>query len=193
MALEYALERFPLEGRLRDRTKVVVRPMRRTDCTALHKFFCAVPEPERLFIERPITNKTLFEQWCGKIDLHRNFTLLMLDKRKIIGWINMHMPQGGWMRHIGHLTLLTHPNYRGRDVSLILVEEMIAVARHLSLWKLKAELNGERKTAIRSLQHLGFEELFCLSDYVIDMTRQSHDYLLMGIDIKTDEEYAGMF
>lgn len=193
MALEYALERFPMEGRLRDRTKVVVRPIRRTDSTALHRFFCAVPEPERLFIERPITNKTLFEKWCKQIDLQRDFNLLMLDKRKVIGWINMHMPQGGWMRHIGHLTLLTHPNYRGRDVSLILLEEIISAARHLGLWKLKAELNGERKTAIRSLQHLGFEELFCLPDYVIDMTRQSHDYLMMGMDIKTDEEYAGMF
>ena len=193
MALEYALERFPLEARLRDKVKVTVRPLKRTDAAALHKFFCVAPEPERLFLEKPVTSKAQFEQWCRSIDLERNFTLLMLDKRKVIGWINMRMPQGGWMRHIGHLRFLTHPNYRGRDVSLILVEEIMAVARYLRLWRLEAELNGERKTAIRSLQHLGFEELFCLPDYVIDMTRQSHDYVLMGIDIKTDEEYAGMF
>lgn len=192
MALVYAMERFPLAAQLRDKTKVTVRPIRRGDCAALQKFFCTVPEPERLFVERPVTNKVLFEKWCKTIDLERDFTLLMLDKRKVIGWINMHMPQGGWMRHIGHLRLLTHPNYRGRDVSLILVEEIIAVARYLRLWKLEAELNGERKMAIRSLQHLGFEELFCLPDYVIDMTRQPHDYLLMGMDLKTDEEYAGM-
>ncbi|MCU0772576.1 MAG: GNAT family N-acetyltransferase [Verrucomicrobia bacterium] len=193
MALEDALERFPLEAQLRDGTKVMVRPIRRTDCASLHKFFCVVPEPERLFIERPVTNKGLFEKWCSQIDLERDFNLLMFDKRKVIGWINLHVPQGGWMRHIGHLTLLTHPHYRGRDVSLILGEEIITVAQHLGLWKLKAELNGERKIAIRSLQHLGFEELFCLPDYVIDMTRQPHDYMMLGLDIKTDEEYAGMF
>ncbi len=193
MALEDALERFPLETQLRDRTKVTVRPVRRTDCSALHKFFCAVPEPERLFIEQPVTNKGLFKNWCRKIDLERDFNLLMFDNRSVIGWINMHIPQGGWMRHIGHLTLLTHPHYRGRDVSLILVEEIIAAAQHLGLWKLRAELNGERKIAIRSFQHLGFEELFCLPDYVIDMTRQPHDYLMLGMDIRTDEEYAGMF
>lgn len=192
MSLEFALEKFPLTARLRDRTTVTVRPIRRTDCAALQKFFYAVPEPERLFIERPVTDKAIFEKWCKKRDLERDMSLLMLDKRKIIGWLHMRIPQGGWKRHIGHLTLLTHPNYRGRDVSLILLEEIISIARFLGVWKLEAELNGERKTAIRSLQHLGFEELFCLPDYVIDMTRQSHDYLLMGIDLKTDEEYAGL-
>jgi L-amino acid N-acyltransferase YncA len=192
MALQEALEKFPLEARLRDRTRVVVRPLRKTDCGGLHRFFSAVPEHERLFVERPITNRCLFEKWCKKIDPERDFTLVMLDKRKVIGWINMHIHQGGWMRHIGHVTLLTHPNYHGRDVSLILVEEIVTAARHLGLWKLEAELNGERKIAMRSLQHLGFEELFCLPDYVIDMTRQSHDYVLMGVDIKTDEEFAGM-
>lgn len=192
MALQEALERFPLEARLRDKTRVVVRPIRKTDAAGLHRFFSAVPDHERLFVERPITSRKLFDQWCKKIDLERDFTLLMMEKRKVIGWINMHMPQGGWMRHIGHLTLLTHPNYHGRDVSLTLVEAAMSAAQHLGLWKLEAELNGERKIAIRSLQHLGFEELFCLPDYVIDMTRQSHDYVVMGMDIRTDEEYAGM-
>jgi GNAT superfamily N-acetyltransferase len=192
MALEYALERFPVETQLRDRTKVVIRPLRRTDGTALQKFFFAVPEPERLFIERPIMDKAIFDTWCRERDLQRDFTLLMIDKKRIIGWINMHMPQGGWMRHIGHITLLTHPEYRGRDVSMMLVQEIIHAGRHLGLWKLEAELNGERKIAIRSLQQLGFEQLFCLPDYVIDMSRQKHDYVLMGRNLKTDEEYAGL-
>jgi len=192
MALEYALERFPVETQLRDRTRVMVRPLRRTDGTMLQKFFFAVPEPERLFIEQPIMDKSLFEQWCKERDLQRDFSLLMFDKKKIIGWINMHMPQGGWMRHIGHITFLTHPEYRGRDASIVLLKEIINAGRHLGLWRLEAELNGDRKIALRSLQHLGFEELFRLPDYVIDMTRQPHDYLMMGRNLRTDEEYAGL-
>ena len=31
-----------------------------------------------------------------------------------------------------------------------------------------------------------------LEDYVQDMQAIQHDYVLMGMDLKTDEEYAGM-
>jgi len=190
MSLEYALEKFPIKSRLRDGTEVVVRPLSKRDAAALQKFFYAVPEPERLFIERPVTEKKFFENACKKLDFERNLTLVMTHGSKIIGWINLLQRQGGWRRHIGRLTLLTHPNYRGRDVSRLLLEEIVTAARYLGLWKLEAELNGERKIALNSLETLGFRKLLHLEDYVIDMTRQTHDFVLMGLEIKTDEEYT---
>ena len=39
---------------------------------------------------------------------------------------------------------------------------------------------------------LGFLPLYRLPDYVKDMEAVTHDYILMGLDLKTDEEYAGM-
>jgi hypothetical protein len=39
---------------------------------------------------------------------------------------------------------------------------------------------------------LGFSNLVRLEDYVKDMQAITHDYILMGLDLKTDEEYAGM-
>ena len=190
MSLEYVLEKFPVKARLKEGTEVVIRPLSKRDATALQKFFYAVPEPERLFIERPITEKKYFVDACTKLDFNRNFTLVMWHGSKMIGWINLHQRMGGWRRHIGRITLLTHPNYRGRDVSRLLLEEIVTGSRYLGLWKLEAELNGERSIAIRSLEVLGFRTLYCLPEYVIDMTRQTHDFLLMGLDLKTDEEYA---
>ena len=78
-------------------------------------------------------------------------------------------------------------------MSLILLEAILNAARHLGLWRLEAELNGERKDAVRSLQSLGFEELYCLPGYIIDMDQDTHDYVVMGMEIKTAEEYAGAF
>ncbi len=39
---------------------------------------------------------------------------------------------------------------------------------------------------------LGFSNLVRLEDYVKDMQAISHDYILMGVNLKVDEEYAGV-
>ena len=192
MLLVDALEKYPLEIELRDGTPVIVRPLHRRDDVKLQKFFLAVPEEERLFIKQPITDRTLFRQWCRQPDFERNLPLLMLHGKRVIGEATLHQRGGGWKRHIGLITLLTHPEYRGRDVSKVLVTELIYIARHCGLRRLEAEVNGERKIALQVLAQLGFNELMRLDDYVFDMKAVTHDYVLMGRSLKQEEEYAGI-
>jgi GNAT superfamily N-acetyltransferase len=161
MLLIDLLDKYPLELKLRDGTPVLVRPLARRDDVRLQKFFQIVPEEERLFIKQPITDRTLFRQWCRQADFERNLPL-------------------------------THPEYRGRDVSKVLVTELIEIARHCGLRRLEAEVNGERKIALQVLARLGFNELMHLEDYVLDMKAITHDYVLLGKNLKVDEEYAGL-
>lgn len=192
MILDYALEKFPLEVKLRDGTECVLRPLGKRDAARLHKFFLAVPEEERLFIKQPVSDRALFQEWCREADFERNLPLLMLHGEKIIGEATLHQRLGGWKRHIGLVTVLTHPQYRGRDVAKILVAELVEVARSLGLRRLEAELNGERKVAINALEQLGFSQLLCLPQHVLDMNTVPHDYVFMGADLHVDEEYAGV-
>ncbi len=92
---------------------------------------------------------------------------------------------------MGSITLLTYPEYRGRDVSKILVLELIELARSCGLRRLEAEINGERKIALNVLSRLGFHKVLDLPDYVLDMKVITHDYLLLGMNLKVEEEFAG--
>jgi len=73
-----------------------------------------------------------------------------------------------------------------------LVSEMVDVARHLGLERVEAEFIGEQETAMHMFAMLGFSNLMRLDDYVKDMQAIKHDYVLMGLNLKTDEEYTGM-
>ena len=188
---ERILKRFPMSAKLRDGTPVVVRPLGKRDETRLRKFLLTIPEEERLFIKQPISDPTTVQQWCRHPDYEHNLPLLMLRGREIIGEATLHRRMGGWKRHIGLVTLLTHPQHRNRDVSKILVSELVDIARHSGLRRLEAELNGERKIALQILAQLGFSKLMNLEDYVLDMTAVTHDYVLLGINLKVSEEYAG--
>ncbi|HTV61718.1 MAG TPA: GNAT family N-acetyltransferase [Verrucomicrobiae bacterium] len=190
--LENAIEKFPVSYTLRDGTPVTVRPLGKRDESKYHKFFLAVPEEERLFIKKPIFDRALFHSWCRNQDFDRDLPLLMFHGQKIIGEATLHQRLGGWKRHIGLVTVLTHPDYRGRDVSKILVAELIEIARNCGLRRLEAEVNGERKIALSVLAQLGFNKLMHLPDYVLDMKAVPHDYVQLGMELKVDDEYAGV-
>lgn len=192
MLLDQALERFPLTFKLRDGTPAVVRPVGKRDAARLHKFLLTVPEEERLFIKQSLADRTTVKAWCRDQDFERNLPLLMLHGQKIIGEATLHQRLGGWKRHIGLITLLTHPDYRGRDVSKILVSEIIEIARSCGLRRLEAEVNGERKIALDVLSRIGFNKLLDLPDYVLDMKAVTHDYVLLGIALKVEDEFAGV-
>lgn len=192
MSLEYEIQKFPKKITLKDGLRVTLRPLRRADETTFHEFFLAVPEQERMFIKHRVTEPEVIRAWCRNIDLGRNFPLLAVSDGKILGVATLHQQLGGWKRHIGRVSVLVHPQYRGRGLARTLVNEIVDLASYLGLEKVEAEFIGGQETAIKMFAMLGFSNLLRLEDYVKDMQAISHDYVLMGLNLKTDEEYAGM-
>ena len=157
-----------------------------------HEFFLAVPPAERMFIKHRVTEPEVIREWCQNIDLGRNLPLLALMDGKIVGAATLHQQLGGWKRHIGRVSVLVLPQYRGRGLARALVKEIVELARSLSLERVEAEFIGDQDAAIKMFALLGFSNLVRLESYVKDMQAISHDYILMGLDLKIDEEYAGV-
>jgi GNAT superfamily N-acetyltransferase len=192
MSIEFELQKYPKDITLKDGSQCRLRPLRRDDEKGFHQFFLAVPAPERMFIKHRVTEPDVIREWCQNIDLGRNLPLLALMDRKIVGAATLHQQLGGWKRHIGRVSVLVLPQYRGRGLARALIGEIVALARGLGLEKVEAEFIGNQEAAIKMFALLGFSNLVRLEDYVKDMQAISHDYILMGLDLKTDEEYAGM-
>lgn len=192
MALEFELQKYPKEIRLKDGSKCQLRPLRKEDEKAFCGFFSAVPEAERMFIKHRVTEPKVIRDWCRNIDLGRNLPLLAVIDGKIAADATLHQQLGGWKRHIGRVSVLVLPQYRGRGLARALVSEIVSIARNLSLERVEAEFIGDQAGAIKMFALLGFSNLLRLENYVKDMQAISHDYVLMGLDLKTDEEYAGM-
>ena len=142
-----------------------------------------------LFKDRVIDPKVI-RAWCKKIDYGRILPLLAVHGRKIIADASLHQTLGGWKRHIGRISVVVRPEYRGQKLAHVLVRELIDLASEAGLEKLEAEFMGEQKAARHVFTELGFTELLNLRDHVKDMQAITHDYVLMGRDIVTDEEYA---
>jgi acetyltransferase len=192
MDLDTILEYYPKKLSLKGDFKCQLRPLKPEDEQALHQFMLRAPETERLFIKHRVTDSEVIHNWCQNIDYSRNLPLLAWADDRVIADATLHQQCGGWKRHIGRISVLVDPEYRGRGVARSMVSELIEVAPHIGLEKIEAEFIGNQEKAIQMFAVLGFTNLLRLPDYVKDMQAISHDYVLMGLDLTTDEEYAGM-
>jgi GNAT superfamily N-acetyltransferase len=190
--IELELQKLPKNIKLKDGKKAVLRPLLPTDEKEFHQLFQGIPERERMFIKHRVQDIKVIRDWCKNIDYGRNLPLLGVIDKKIVGAATLHQQLGGWKRHIGRVSVLVHPEYRGRGLARALISEILDIARHASLERVEAEFIGEQNAAVKMFAMLGFNQLLCLEDYVKDMQAVTHDYILMGLDLRTDEEYAGV-
>jgi len=192
MSVELELQKFPKTVNLKGGFSCELRPLRRTDETKLHEFFQALPEKERMFIKHRVNDPSVIREWCENINYVRNLPILGFAEGKLIADATLHQVQAGWKRHVGRVSVLVLPEYRGRGLARALIQEIVDVARNTGLEHVEAEFMGEQEAAVRMFAMMGFSNLLTLEDYVKDMQAIKHDYVLMGLQLKTDEEYAGM-
>jgi GNAT superfamily N-acetyltransferase len=191
-SIELELQKFPKHIHLKDGKKAVLRQLKADDEKEFHQLFLDIPEHERMFIKHRVQDLKVIHDWCKNIDVGRNLPLLGVIDHKIVGVATLHQQLGGWKRHIGRVSVLVHPQFRGRGLATTLVEETLDIARRASLERVEAEFIGEQAAAVKMFAMLGFNQLVRLEAYVKDMQAISHDYVLMGLDLRTDEEYAGV-
>lgn len=189
--IDDALERYPLMQVLDDGTACTIRPLMAEDEGAFVVFLNAAPEIERLFIKQRIGTGRFRKQWCRDLDYDKAVTLIAIAHERIIGMITLQQREGGWKRHIGRVHSLTHTEYRDVGVSGMLIHEMIEVALHGGLTRLEAEFNGERGSAIHCFEREGFSELLRMKNYLRSMSGTTHDWVLLGMEIRTRAEFAG--
>ncbi len=192
MSLELELQKFPKKIALKDGLQCNLRPLKKDDEKKFHEFFLSIPEEERMFIKHRVTQIEVIRDWCQNIDLGRNLPLLAVADGKIVGDATLHQQLGGWKRHIGRVSVLVQPKYRGRGLARAMITEIVHIARNLGLERVEAEFIGEQEAAIKMFAILGFSNLARFDDYVKDMQAISHDYVLMGVNLKVDEDYAGV-
>ena len=192
MSFELALKEIEPTFITDDGIEMQIRPLEAGDEKALLGFFKNLPEPEVMFFKRRVRDPEVIKQWCENIDLYARLPLLALHEGKVIAVASLLQNNGGWKRHIGRISQSILPKYRQKGIAGKLVQELVDVARMAGLQKVETEFIDKQEGGQKLFALLGFTHLMRLEDYVQDMQAIQHDYVLMGMNLKTDEEYAGM-
>jgi len=189
--LELVLEeRYPKQLKLKDGTRVIVRPMIAEDESALIQFFKTIPTEDISHLRDNIKNPDVIHTWTSNLDYDVTLPLIAEINGKIIGDCTLHQNRGGWTSHIGTVRVVIHPDHRGKGLATILVGEMVQVAIDSGIQKLEGQFMAEQKGPMTVFEKLGFVKIATLPQHVKDLKGEIHDLLIFVYDLRAEEHYA---
>ncbi|GLI36484.1 GNAT family N-acetyltransferase [Desulforhabdus amnigena] len=173
------------EGILKDGTKITLRFMVREDEEALYNFFQTIPEDLLIFIRHNVKDRNVIHDWAMRLNYDRALPLLALVDDKIIGDVTLHRVPHGWKRHIGRIRVVISPEYQGKGLATLMLNEMVGLSYELGLEKLWAEIPLDSVAAIRACRNSGFVCKAVIEGMVKDARDRNIDILIMTCDISS--------
>lgn len=183
------LEDFRKHIRLKDNSSILVRPLSPRDEKCLLSFFSQIPDNEKWFLRDETANPEALSSWVTRLNYDKIFPLVAINEsdNSIAANIQLHRPEAECLRHIGHIRIMVHPDYRRKSLGPLMMQNLVQIAMNLGVEKLAAELVTEvQEAAIKAATRLDFKEQARLRGYVKGRDGEYHDLIIMVKTLQDD-------
>ena len=187
----FDLNTYEKEAKLKDGTKVLLRPMVAEDQDALYTFFKSVPKEDARYLRDDVASRLIVEEWAKNLDYTRTLPILALKNGTIIADATLNRRRFGWKWHLGTVRLFVHRDYRKVGLGQLMIEKIVDIAYKLELEKLIAEVPDINISAINAFTKAGFYRVATIPNLVKDRENRPLDVVVMIKDIRParDETY----
>ena len=185
------LDTYQKETRLKNGSKVLLRPMVKEDGEALYAFFKAVPDDEARYLRNDVKSRLVIEKWAKSLDYSKTLPILALKDGNIIADATINRRRSGWKWHLGTVRIFVHNDYRNLGLGELMVDELARIAYMLGIEKLIVEIPDTGTVAINMFIKSGFHRAAVIPNMVKDRLNQPVDLVVLMKDIKPplDESY----
>lgn len=172
--------RYPKEVVLKEGREAIIRPMQKDDGELLSRFYAGIPEGDRWFMRHDVMNPAVIAKWMDDIDKGKNFSIIALSEKQIVGHATLHMREFGSTRHIGRFRLMVLPEFRYKRLGTWLLLDLIQLSMDKGLSEVRSDfVVGIEDAAIEAAHKFDFFEKAVLKDYIRDQQGNRHDLLIM--------------
>ncbi len=173
------MKKYPKFVQLKNREQVMLRLMVPEDGEKLLEFFKNLPPDDRLVLRHDTTDPGVIKRWVQEIDYDKVYPVLAEHKNKIIGDATLHMKRFGWQRHIGEIRIVVAKEFRGQGLGRVLIHELLEKAAGVGLHHIQLSFVETQAREMKIFERMGFRKIATLPKYVIDVTGQEHDLIIM--------------
>lgn len=166
-----------------DGAEIELSRMTAADQAIVLEFARKLPVHDLLFMRRDVRQLKVVAAWVRAIAEDRIASLLAVRDGMVIGTTAIVHDALSWSAHVGELRIAVLPEYRGKGLGRILVQECFAMALDLGLEKLTALMTVDQQGAIAIFETLGFRPEAMLKGYVKDSAGEGHDIVILSHDV----------
>jgi L-amino acid N-acyltransferase YncA len=170
---------------LADGESLTLRPMTRDDQYALYSFFSGLPEENRRWLGNDVTDRKLLELWGRNLNYDRVLPILAEEDGRVVANATLHFHTFGWGRHIAEVRVTIIPNFQGRGLGALLLEELSRQAAKHQVRKLLARIVTTQQPVIKAFEKAGFGVVAELQNYVKDVHQKRYaDIVLLVKELR---------
>ncbi|UCG15520.1 MAG: GNAT family N-acetyltransferase [Phycisphaerales bacterium] len=174
---------YPKTLKLKDGRSAVLRLLTRDDFEQVRAFLLDLPDEDRLFLRHDVRDPDVVRRWTEDLDLSRMIPLVALEDDSIVATGRLYRLDHGWMRHVGHVRLITARSHRNLGLGGLITRELVALAAERDIEKLQAHVVEDSREAVRMFKTLGFETEAVLKGMVKDQHGQPRNLAIMVNDV----------
>lgn len=186
----FDINTYKKETKLKDGTKVLLRPMVSQDQDALYDFFKSVPKEDVRYLRDDVSSRLLIEKWTKNLNYEKTLPILALKGDAIIGDATINRRRFGWKYHLGTVRVFVHKDYRNVGLGHRMIDELANIALKLGIEKLIVEIPDLETGAINAFTRAGFNRVAVIPNMVKDRENMPVDVVVMMKDIRPAHDDA---
>ncbi|TNF76387.1 MAG: GNAT family N-acetyltransferase [Acidobacteria bacterium] len=169
---------------LKDGREILIRPMMADDLEGSVAFFTALPEEDRAYLRRDVTNRDVVRQRFEEMESGAVQRLVAEVDGEIVADGALEISGEEWKKHLGEIRLIVARPFRRQGLGVLMTHELYDLATAARVEEIIVKLMGPQEAGRGILERLGFEHQTTIPDYVQDLGGGKQDMILMRCDLE---------
>lgn len=172
-------ENYPLEFILKDKSRLVCRPVELQDCKKLEEFFLSVPELDIQIFRDEIISEEKVEDWLIS-SFKKKFLQLIVLSNEIVVAIGTLQPEGEYRENTAEINIIVVPGQRRKGIGSRLFDLLLYEGLEIGMQKLIIRYASDNKGIISLLNNYGFDTEISLNYHIKDKENKTQKNIIIS-------------
>ena len=170
--------------KLKDGSEVLIREMRKDDIDRSLAFFQALPEEDRAYLRRDVTNREIVGRRIQELKSGRIMRLVAVVGEHIVADGSLELEAQGWGEHHAEIRLVVANPFQRKGLGTLMARELYLLAASKKVEEIIVKIMGPQVGVQDIFKRLGFHPETVLHDYVKDIRGTKQDLVVMRCNLE---------